>query len=215
MNKNISIYIFVYLYSQTTMVTFTRNRKIARSTIRRVKRNKLSKNVKRVLKRKVSKRKVMKGGDGHFKVYLVYCTRIKGLFKDCEAARLPFSVLGVLFYSEVNNDFFYFGYSWFGNPSYFGADKDFFTNKGYNIFYNIRPDAGEGILDEELAFIGHLCNLAINSEQIKSLKSGIEEDGLISYQSQVKCCVNMNKTRVMQKVELKYCSKDYELKTKK
>lgn len=92
------------------MVTSTRRRKIARSTVRRVKRNKLSKNMRRLLKRKVSKRKVMKGGGSpHFKIYLVYFTETKGLF-SCKAARLPVNVVGLLFYSPVNNDFFLF---WF------------------------------------------------------------------------------------------------------
>lgn len=206
MNKNISIYIFVYLYSQTTMVTFTRNRKIARSTIRRVKRNKLSKNVKRVLKRKVSKRKVMKGGEGDFKVYLVYYTKTKGLF-TCESARLPFSVLGVLFYSEANNDFFYFGYRNFGKPFNFVKDKRFFKeNEGFNIFSNTRSEYSQSnILDEELAFIGHLCSLAIDSDQIQSLKSGINQDGILP-ETTVKCCAILNRTKLFNKVELKYCS---------
>lgn len=191
------------------MVTSTRKRKITRSTNRRVKRKIASKHVRQLLKRKVSKRKVMKGGGGHFKIYLVYYTKTKGLF-SCPTARLPFNVLGLLFYSEVNNDFFYFGYNYFGIPFYFVSDKQFFTgNQGFDIFTTRTQNDITHILDEELAFIGHLCGLAIDSDQIKNLESGINKNGILR-NTTVKYCVNLNRSRYSlfkNNIELGYCSK--------
>lgn len=191
------------------MVTSTRRRKIARSTVRRVKRNKLSKNMRRLLKRKVSKRKVMKGGSPHFKIYLVYFTETKGLF-SCEAARLPVNVLGLLFYSTVNNDFFYFGFDRFG---YIRENYNIFKNKPeYKIFtpqnYELEEETyhySDAILGYDLAFISHLCGLSIKSKEIGKLKSGIDSSGILG--QTVKYCVNLNRRRMTDKLELGYCSK--------
>lgn len=194
------------------MVISTRRRKIARSTVRHVKRNKLSKNMRRLLKRKVSKRKVMKGGGSlHFKIYLVYFTKTKGIFNSCIAARLSVNVIGLLFYSEVNNDFFYFGFDRFG---YFFKDYNIFKNNPkYKIFTpqndelknkpNYPPNE---ILFYDLAFISYLCGLSTESTEIRKLESGIKDSGIFG--NTVKYCVNLNRRMLTKKLELGYCSKE-------
>lgn len=191
------------------MATSTRKRKITRSTNQRVKRKMASKHVRRILKRKISKRKVMKGGgDDHFKVYLVSFTETKGLF-SCPTARLPVSVLGLLFYSEVNNDFFYFGCKHFGliQHDIFLKNPEFkiFTPQNNNLDEDSLAYSDKVILDEDLAFIGHLCGLSMESAEIKGLKSRISSYGILSG-GPVKYCVNLNRTWVGNNLELGYCS---------
>lgn len=189
------------------MVTSIRTRKIARSTVRRVKRNKLSKNVKRFLKRKVSKRKVMKGGASHFKIYLVYFTETKGLF-NCPDARFPMNVLGLLFYSEINGDSFYFGYSGFGilNSTIAGIfqnDSGDFEDK-----YTIFTPQNVNSYDEDLGFISWLCGLTMEDPLITELINGIIKNGILGITGNtVKYCVNLNKKRVTSNLELGYCEK--------
>lgn len=198
------------------MVISTRRRKIARSTVRHVKRNKLSKNMRRLLKRKVSKRKVMKGGGSlHFKIYLVYFTKTKGIFISCIAARLSVNVIGLLFYSEVNNDFFYFGFDRFGD--FFKDYNIFENNPKYKIFTPQNDELREGnkpyyppnkILFYDLAFISYLCGLSTKSTEIEKLKSGIKDSGIGIFGDTVKYCVNLNRRMLTKKLELGYCSKE-------
>lgn len=195
------------------MVTSIRTRKIARSTVRRVKRNKLSKNVKRFLKRKVSKRKVMKGGASHFEIYLVYFTETKGLL-NCSKARFRMNVVGLLFYSKENGDSFYFGYDQFGY-----VDCDIFLNEKYKIFtpqynelerlsYNSEKYRTGPILHEDLAFISWLCGLPVTDKLITKLETRINANGILKLRdNNVIYCVNLNKKLLTSKLELGYSVK--------
>jgi hypothetical protein len=194
------------------MVTSIRTRKIARSTVRRVKRNKLSKNVRRMLKRKVSKRKVMKGGASHFDIYFVYFSETKGLL-TCSNARFRMNVVGLLFYSKVNGDSFYFGYDQFGyvNCDIFSMDKyKIFTpqNKELDEHSNVTYRTGP-ILVQDLAFISWLCGLPMTDSLITQLESQINNNGILQLlDNNVLYCVNLNKKLIGATLELGYAVKE-------
>lgn len=190
------------------MVTSIRTRKIARSTVRRVKRNKLSKNVRRMLKRKVSKRKVMKGGASHFDIYFVYFSETKGLL-TCSNARFRMNVVGLLFYSKVNGDSFYFGYDQFGyvNCDIFSMDKYKIFTPQYNQHSSVKYRTGP-ILVQDLAFISWLCDLPMTHPLITQLKNRINNNGILQLRdNNVLYCVNLNKKLFGNTLELGYCEK--------
>jgi hypothetical protein len=150
----------------------------------------------------------MKGGVGHFKVYLVYFTHSEGIF-SCQNARFPMNVLGLLFYSEVNNDFFYFGHRNFGKITsqafLDNNDLNIYTPQDKNLSREFLAYNPEVILEEDLAFISYLCGLQSDSSVIQNLKSGINNNGILGRIA--KYCVNLNRTRLSNKLELGYCVK--------
>lgn len=188
------------------MAQSSTRRKIARSSVRRVKRNatNASKNVKRKLKHRLTKRKVMNGGENNvrnFNIYLVYYSPQQGLLRKCPEAKLPINLMGLLFYNNSNNDFYFFGYHHFNNQ---GHDEYLADNHVSSVNPRV-----ENIFEVTAEFIRKLCGIEIGStEDTKLNEQSAKTDRLYNTDitGGVTYCYKLNRTRFTKKLTLSYLS---------